>query len=120
MNKVTPEGGKVITTANEMGGIRPEINLRKKNQLLATMQRRRKKIGKMRHKECIGKRVSTDCLIFASGSSMLFKSKQFECAMLLICYIASLKGGDKLKEEARIFLFFLLLCGDVFKIDKIC
>ena len=110
----------MITTANEMGGIRPGINLRKKNQLLATMQRRRKKIGKMRHKECIGKRVSTDCLIFASGSSMLFKSKQFECAMLLICYIASLKGGDKLKEEARIFLFFLLLCSDVFKIDKIC
>ena len=55
----------MITTANEMGGIRPGINLRKKNQLLATMQRRRKKIGKMRHKECIGKRVSTDCLIFA-------------------------------------------------------
>ena len=51
MNKVTPEGGKVITTANEMGGIRPGINLRKKTQLLATMQRRRKKIGKMRHKE---------------------------------------------------------------------
>ena len=51
---------------------------------------------------------------------MLFKSKQFECAMLLICYIASFKGGDKLKEEARIFLFFLLLYGDVFKINKIC
>ena len=49
---------------------------------------------------------------------MLFKSKQFECAMLLICYIASLKGGDKLKEEARIFIFFLLLCGDVFKLTK--
>ena len=110
----------MITTANEMGDIRPGINLRKKTQLLATMQRRRKKIWKMRQKECIGKRVSTDCLIFASGSSMLFKSKQFECVMLVICYIASLKGGDKLKEEAIIFLFFLLLCGDVFKIDKIC
>ena len=110
----------MITTANEMGDIRPGINLRKKTQLLATMQRRRKKIWKMRQKECIGKRVSTDCLIFASGSSMLFKSKQFECVMLVICYIASLKGGDKLKEEAIIFLFFLLLRGDIFKIDKIC
>ena len=68
----------MITTANEMGDIRPAINLRKKTQLLATMQRRRKKIGKMIHKECIGTRLSTDCLIFASGfhptGSMLFKS----------------------------------------------
>ena len=58
----------MITKANEMGSIRPSINLRKKTQLLTTVQRRRKKIGKMIHKECIATRVSTDCLIFASGS----------------------------------------------------
>ena len=56
----------MITTANEMGSIRPSINLRKKTQLLTTVQRRRKKIRKMIHKECLATRVSTDCLIFAS------------------------------------------------------
>ena len=58
----------MITTANEMGSIRPSINLRKKTQLLTTVQRRRKKIRKMIHKECLATRVSTDGLIFASGS----------------------------------------------------
>ena len=50
----------MITMANEMGSIRPSINLRKKTQLLTTVQRRRKKIGKMIHKEFIATRVSTD------------------------------------------------------------
>ena len=58
----------MITTANEMGGIRPGINLRKKTKLLATMQRTREKIGKMIHKKCIGTRGSTYCFVSASGS----------------------------------------------------
>ena len=61
-----------------------------------------------------------ECIGSSSYRFNAVQSKQFECAMLLICYIASLKGGDKSKEEARIFLFFLLSCGDAFKYDKIC
>ena len=67
----------MITTANEIGGIRPAINLRKKTQLLATMQRRRKKIGKMTHKECIGTRALIASFLLQAPhptGSMLFKS----------------------------------------------
>ena len=77
----------MITTANEMGDIRPGINLRKKTQLLATMQRRRKRIGKMIHKECIGTRVSTDCLIFASDSP----SHRFNAVQKLLIKIKKIK-----------------------------
>ena len=77
----------MITTANEMGGIRPGINLRKKTQLLATMQRRKKNIGKMIHKECIGTRASTDCLIFASGSP----SHRFNAVQKLVIKIKQIK-----------------------------
>jgi len=77
----------VITTANEMGSIRPSINLRKKTQLLTTVQRRRKKIGKMIHKECIGTRVSADCLIFASGSP----SHRFNAVQKLLIKIKKIK-----------------------------
>ena len=77
----------MITTANEMGSIRPSINLRKKTQVLTTVQRRRKTIGKMIHKECISTRVSTDCLIFASGSP----SHRFNAVQKLLIKIKKIK-----------------------------
>ena len=98
----------MITTANEMGGIRPSINLRKKTQLLTTVQRRRKMIGKMIHKECIATRVSTDCLIFASDSP----SHRFNAVQKLVIKIKKIKLDQTLRSiehaiERHRFAFYI-------------